>query len=107
MLTAEQKQRNRELKKQRVAYYKGLDEQRKKELTAKQAQAKREETLNSVTITVTDKERKLLNLALNPTSPKDEWQLAWIRFGESLRRRGAGSSRRSNNQPTNRKTAGP
>jgi hypothetical protein len=87
MLTEEQKRRNREVKKQRIAYFKGLDEQRKKELAAQATAAKREGTLNSVTITLTEKERKFLDRALNPASAKAEWEFAWMRLGESLRRR--------------------
>lgn len=83
MLTAEEKQRNRDQKKQRVAYYKGVEEQRK---AAAVEQSKRE-ALIAIKLTITDKELKLLNLALSSASPETVWQSALIKFGESLRSR--------------------
>jgi hypothetical protein len=86
-MTAEQKQKNREDKKARVAYYRGLDEQRRAAERAAQAEQRLIDASNRSTLILTSKERKLLTLMLNPESPENEWHLALTRFGESLRAR--------------------
>lgn len=87
-MTAEEKQRIREEKKQRDTYYKGMEEQRRKEWDAAALEKQRTEAQNTVEFILTEKEHKLLNLALHPASPGNEWQSALIKFGESLRSRG-------------------
>jgi hypothetical protein len=86
-LTEEQKRENREHRKQAAAYQHGVDEQRRKEFRAAAADQRRREAQNTVQLILTDKEHKLLNLALNPTATENEWQTALIKFGESLRSR--------------------
>jgi hypothetical protein len=70
-LTEEQKRENREHRKQAAAYQKGVDEQRRKEFTAVAADQQRQEAQINVKLLLTDKERKLLNLALNSGSTEN------------------------------------
>ena len=87
MLTAEQKQKNREQKKARDAYYKGLDEQPRKAADAAEREQKEREEESRILLILTEKKRKLLNLALNAQATENEWQMAIIGFAKSLRNR--------------------
>jgi hypothetical protein len=90
MMTAEHKlkmRQGRERRKRIDAYYKGLDEQRKAAAVAAEREAKRRETLNTVTLTLTHLELKLWDRAMDAASSENEWRFALIKLGESLRAR--------------------
>jgi hypothetical protein len=80
-------QQGRERRRQIDAYYKGLEEQRRAANAKEAGEQRKRESESRVRLILTDKERKLLNLALNPASTENEWQTALIKFGESLRSR--------------------
>jgi hypothetical protein len=77
----------RERKKQIETQVKAQDERRRADKATAEKEQRKYEAVNRVNLTLTDKEFKLLNLALDSCATENEWQSALLKFGESLRAR--------------------